>query len=259
MASNSASNVAVAGGYASSAPAPVAPPMPSSEATTARVEVDASATADASVESSEAQAEKRVMKAMERVLDEWFVTGITRAGAMKFIQDKICKGDVEECRRVRQWLLLRMNGRTWDHGIDMMCRTAENVPGLGSFHVWPRERMPWLAQVEEQHGDILAEILAARSRERSSQPSGFQPYRDPHHKGAEDRAAKDGIGVEGVDRGMWNVLYLFLNHKRFEDNCARFPKTIAAIEKVFPRQYSHAFFLSFDTWNTYCKTPWTFE
>lgn len=123
----------------------------------------------------------------------------------------------------------------------MMCRTPENVPGLGSFHVWPRERMPWLANVEANHSDILAELLSVRFAD-SGKPSGFQPYRDPHHKGADDRIAKDGVGVEGVDRGMWNVLYLFLNHKRFEENCERFPKTIAMIEKAFPRQYSHAFF-----------------
>merc|ERR1712066_23384 len=34
----------------------------------------------------------------------------------------------------------------------------------------------------------------------------------------------------------------YLNHKRFEENCARFPATLKAIEEAFPRQYSHAFF-----------------
>ena len=33
----------------------------------------------------------------------------------------------QECQHVRQWLLLRMNGRVWDHGIPLMCRSAENV------------------------------------------------------------------------------------------------------------------------------------
>eukprot|EP00913_Durusdinium_trenchii_P000918 g849.t1 len=70
-----------------------------------------------------------------------------------------------------------------------------------------------------------------------SAPSGFQPYRDPIHPSGETRRAADGLGVEGVDKGMWNVLYLFLNHKQFEDNCIRFPKT-----EAFPRHYSHAFF-----------------
>eukprot|EP00931_Biecheleriopsis_adriatica_P060910 TRINITY_DN36595_c0_g1_i1.p1 TRINITY_DN36595_c0_g1~~TRINITY_DN36595_c0_g1_i1.p1 ORF type:complete len:384 (+),score=71.69 TRINITY_DN36595_c0_g1_i1:174-1154(+) len=179
---------------------------------------------------------------MDRVLDEWFVTGIHRAGAKKFIQDKICKQDDEECRRVRQWLLLRMNGRFWNHGIPMMCRTAENVPNLRSQPIWRREDMPWLGAVEARHSEILAELLAARQQSASGPLSGFQPYRDPHHAGAEDRVAADGIGVEGVDRGAWNVLYLFLNHKKFEENCMRFPATISAIQEAFPRHYSHAFF-----------------
>jgi len=64
--------------------------------------------------------------------------------------------------------------------------------------------------------------------------SGFQPYLDPK---------PDGMGaVPGTDSGQWNVLYLFLNHKRFDENCEKFPETVAAIERVFPRHYSHAFF-----------------
>ena len=33
----------------------------------------------------------RVLGALEKVLDDWFVTGIHRAAARKFIQEKICK------------------------------------------------------------------------------------------------------------------------------------------------------------------------
>lgn len=179
----------------------------------------------------------RVLTAVEKVLDEWLVTGLHRAGARKFIQDKICKGDAEECQHVRQWLLLRMNGRVWEHGIPLMCRSAENVPGLRSMPVWPREETAWLSAVEARHSEILAELMAVR---KTPELSGFQPYRDPVH--SQGRPAADGLGVEGVDRGMWNVLYLFLNHKQFEDNCLRFPKTIAAIQEAFPRHYSHAFF-----------------
>jgi len=183
----------------------------------------------------------RVLVAVDRVLDEWFVTGIHRAGAKKFIKDKVAS-DGEACSRLRRWLLLRMNGRTWDHGQPLMCRTAENVPGLRSRHVWSREDFPWLGGVDARHPEILAELLAAREGGSGGGTSGFQPYRDPVSGGSQARVAKDGIGAEGVDTGMWNVLYLYLNHKRFEDNCARFPATIRAIEEAFPRQYSHAFF-----------------
>jgi len=181
-----------------------------------------------------------VFAAVDKVLDQWLVTGIHRAGAKKFIKDKICaQSGVEDCLRVRQWLLLRMNNKLWEHGHPMMCSTPENVPSLRALHVWPREALPWLADVEARHGEILEELIAARGAEGAS---GFQPYRDPVSASTADRAAKDGIGAEGVDSGAWNVMYLYLNHKRFEENCERFPATIRAINEVFPRQYSHAFF-----------------
>lgn len=183
-------------------------------------------------------AEDRIRAAVDRVLDEWFVTGIHRAGAKKFIKDRVANSEDEECRRLRGWWVLRMNGRVWEHGMPLRCRTAENVPGLRSHEVWPREAFPWLAGVEARHSEILEELLAARGG--ADGPSGFQPYRDP--VSGNSRAAADGIGAEGVDVGMWNVLYLFLNHKTFEDNCARFPAAVRMIREAFPRHYSHAFF-----------------
>lgn len=189
------------------------------------------------------EASDRVWASVDKVLDEWFVTGMHRAGAQKFIKDRICaeKGAVD-CARVRKWLLLRMNKRTWDHGHPLMCRTAENVPDVRCMHVWPKDATPWLAKLEACHGEIVEELLSARNGAGGATPSGFQPYRDPVTPSTESRAAADGVGVEGVDSGMWNVLYLYLNHKRFEDNCERFPATIRAINEVFPRHYSHAFF-----------------
>lgn len=192
--------------------------------------------------SAEQTPEERIVAALDRVLDEWFVTGIHRAGARKFIRDRVASEDAE-CKRLRQWLLLRMNGRVWDHGLPLRCRVPENVPGLRSHHVWPREAFAWLTAVEAQYPAILAELMAARSRGvGGGERSGFQPYRDPSSQGSEGRAAADGVGVEGVDAGAWNVLYLYLNHKQFEENCSRFPETVRTISEVFPRQYSHAFF-----------------
>lgn len=135
----------------------------------------------------------------------------------------------------------------WDHGYKLMCRVPENVPGLRSHHVWPRKALPWLANLDLRHGEILQELCAVRSvgapaTEEGAPLSGFQPYRDPYSENSSTPRAEDGIGVEGVDRGMWNVLYLYLNHKQFTDNCERFPATMRAISDVFPRHYSHAFF-----------------
>merc|ERR1719299_181288 len=94
------------------------------------------------------------------------------------------------------------------------------------------------------HQTVLEELMSARASGSQKEVSGFQPYRDPvpSNGAGPNRVPSDGIGVEGVDRGAWNVLYLYLNHKRFEENCARFPATLKMIEETFPRQYSHAFF-----------------
>lgn len=181
----------------------------------------------------------RVLTAVDRVLDDWFVSGIHRVAAKKFIKDRVANVDDAECQRLRQWMVLRINGRVWNHGQALMCRTAENIPGLRSFHVWPRSEFSWLSTVESRHAEILQELLAARN---SGSASGFQPYRDPVSTDTASRMATDGIGTEGVDAGMWNVLYLYLNHKQFDDNCERFPATIRMIDEVFPRHYSHAFF-----------------
>mmetsp|Transcript_14522 Transcript_14522/g.43334 ORF Transcript_14522/g.43334 Transcript_14522/m.43334 type:complete len:351 (+) Transcript_14522:17-1069(+) len=197
---------------------------------------------DPTEEPADGGPEERVLAALDRVLDEWFVTGIHRAGARKFVKDRVATADAE-CQRLRQWLLLRMNGRIWEHHMPLRCRVPENVPGLRSHHIWPREAFPWLAGVEARHAAILGELLAARRGPGGcGAPSGFQPYRDPPSAGAGGRAAADGVGVEGVDAGAWNVLYLYLNHKQFDSNCSRFPETVRAINDAFPRQYSHAFF-----------------
>jgi len=176
---------------------------------------------------------------IDKVLDDWFVLGIHRAGAKKFIQDRIANPDDAECSRLRQWWLLQLNGRVWAHGLPLMCHASENVPGLRSHHIWPNESLPWLKTVEGHFEQIREELIAARS-DGLSRLSGFQPYRDP--VGSNREAAADGVGAEGVDRGAWNVLYLHLNHKRFDENCERFPATMRAIDEVFPRHYCHAFF-----------------
>ncbi|CAK9074961.1 unnamed protein product [Durusdinium trenchii] len=155
--------------------------------------------------------------------------------------------EVRQVRRVRQVSRLRMKkrlaaiaGGDGDPHVVMV-----ELQELASHHPYSYELVRsilnrWELRVGcARQGEILAELMAVR---KTSAPSGFQPYRDPIHPSGETRRAADGLGVEGVDKGMWNVLYLFLNHKQFEDNCIRFPKTVRAIEEAFPRHYSHAFF-----------------
>jgi aspartate beta-hydroxylase len=50
------------------------------------------------------------------------------------------------------------------------------------------------------------------------------------------------VGNESIDRGRWNVYYLFLHDIKFDKNIEQCPRTVEIIEKLVPRQYNHAFF-----------------
>jgi aspartate beta-hydroxylase len=112
-----------------------------------------------------------------------------------------------------------------------MAPNPDNFP-LRANPVWPKDAFEWLGELRASAEEIRSELLEARGDQK---PTGFQPYLDPKQDGT-------GGGEPGTDRGQWNVLYLFLNHKKFPEACEKFPKTVAAIERVFPRHYSHAFF-----------------
>eukprot|EP00398_MALV-I-01_sp_L67-1_P000931 gene931-263_t len=176
-----------------------------------------------------------VTKALNRVLDDWFVTGFSRFAAKQFIKKKL-EGD--SCERVREWLLLRMNNKYWQHGFDRRSITGDNIPNLRSHPIWKNEHFSWIGDVQEQYANVLQEILALRKNASTF----FRPYRDPVNDiNTNEKQADDGVGVEATDRGQWNVLYFLLNHKRFEENCKACPVTVNLVENILPRQFSHAF------------------
>merc|ERR1712096_205567 len=112
-------------------------------------EASAAEVPEAPVASDEDSADDRrvqkMLDAVDRVLDEWFVTGLQRAASKSFIQKRIANPEDKAVQRLRRWWILRINGKTWDHGIPNMCRTAENIPDLRAHNVWPRVEFPWLA------------------------------------------------------------------------------------------------------------------
>ena len=203
---------------------------------------------------SENSAEKRILEATEKVLDEWFVTGITRWGLQKFIKEKIADAENTKVARVRKWLLLRMNAKMWQHKIERMVVCPENIPDLRSYPVWTSktsEKFAFLTELENAYEGIRDEVVSLRG------DCEFQPYRDAAPETSGDtsessyssstsenkrhRKTRVEPGVEATTSGNWNVLYLHLNHKKF-DVLDKLPKTKHAIEKIFPRHYSHAFF-----------------
>lgn len=107
--------------------------------------------------------------------------------------------------------------------------------GLRALPFWEVEmpEMQWLRDVEASFADVREELMQLREHK------GFQPYRQPAWS---TKLASPDVGAVSHDSGDWNVFYLFLHNQRFEENCARCPKTCALIERVAPRQYKHAFF-----------------
>jgi len=94
--------------------------------------------------------------------------------------------------------------------------------------------MPWMKAFEDNFEVIRTELLGLRALK------GFQPYRGPSW--ISDMPAKDGVGSESIDKGQWNVYYLFLHDLKFDMNCKNCPLTVKIIEEHVPRQYHHAFF-----------------
>lgn len=86
---------------------------------------------------------------------------------------------------------------------------------------------------EDNYEVVKEELLSLRKLK------GFQPYRGPSW--ISNIRAKDGVGNLSNDSGQWNVFYLFLHDMKFEENCAKCPKTVELIEKFLPRHYQHAF------------------
>ncbi|CAD7922197.1 unnamed protein product [Amoebophrya sp. A25] len=201
--------------------------------------------------SAEANRERMILDAADRLLEENFVSGVVKMGCQAFIRKKLCNPDATDVARVRKWFLLRINNQMWRHNMQSRVLSTDNIPVEQNYDVWPEdnERFPFLGELRKRFPAIRNEILSLRGR-----VSGFQPYRDPrpnsteavdHSESKEGTSSKskreDLPGVSATSSGCWNVLYLYLNHKRFDDNLAQLPETRKAIEEVFPRHYSHAF------------------
>ena len=194
---------------------------------------------EAAVSSMETKLEASAVSSMETkleaFLDDFYCSGIIRVACRRFLQKSLFQPDAA---RVRKWVLLKLNHQLWRHGIANRVLHPDNIPDLRSLPVWSVGEFPWFCELERRFPAIRAEVLGMRGRTK------FQPYRDPAPSANTPSIANPGesttSGVEATCSGAWNVLYLFLNHKRFEA-CDDLPETVRAIEEVFPNHYHHAF------------------
>jgi aspartate beta-hydroxylase len=90
-------------------------------------------------------------------------------------------------------------------------------PGLPQVQFYEREALPWLGEIEARTDEIRGELLEVMKEE-----AAFKPY-------VERTSAEQGMHSL-VDNPEWSAFYLWKNGVRVDENAARCPKTVAAME-----------------------------
>ena len=204
----------------------------------AKIEAALQAAEDSDDEDENYAQNDKVWKRVEGVLSEYALTTLGMAAAKKWVR---LMGDPknEELARLRQWLLMRVNGRkrappptTWQAGC------PEIFAGLRASPVWDNALVESIVKpFEENFAAIRDELLALRSQK------GFQPLKLPSWASKKNTLpSPDGSGSVSHDAGDWNVFYLFLHEVQFPENCERCPVTVGLLKALGSRSYVHAFF-----------------
>ena len=116
------------------------------------------------------------------------------------------------------------------HALDMLTGKREihlqrpsvfYYPYLTQRQFFEREEFDWVPAFEAAAGDIKAELLAL-----IEEGADFRPYVEAE----KDRPHRDFHGL--LDSPEWTALYLWKDGALVEENAARLPKTIAALEQV---------------------------
>jgi hypothetical protein len=94
-------------------------------------------------------------------------------------------------------------------------------PGLPQKQFYEPEQFDWAAEVEAATADVRAEL-----GELLNQGAEFRPYVEQE----ENRPFRDFYGMHGDPN--WGAFYLWQDGALVEENAARCPRTLAALEKV---------------------------
>ena len=94
-------------------------------------------------------------------------------------------------------------------------------PGLPQTQFYEREQFGWAADLEAATADIQAELGAVLE-----QGAGFRPYVEQE----KNRPFRDFHGMHGDP--SWSAFYLWQDGALVEENAARCPRTVAALERV---------------------------
>ena len=168
---------------------------------------------------------ERLMK----LFKEYLLSEMTSLAAFKFIKDKFTS-EKKDCPNLIKWILMKINNKLLPDIYDKnQLGCPDIVPGLTIKGFWEPDCFPFVQELINNYEVIRDELITLREQK------GFQPYKSPNSY--TDMKAEDNMGTYAHDKGQWNVFYLFLHNLKFEDNCAKCPKTVSIIEKIIPRQY----------------------
>ena len=124
-----------------------------------------------------------------------------------------------DLRRVRGYAEQRAGQRK----IYQQQPTSGHFPYLPAIEFFDRDLFPWLDELERHTGEMREEILALWNEDMEK---GFRPYieRPP--------GSPLGQWEELNHSPRWSAWFFWENGKRHDANCARCPRTTAAIESL---------------------------
>jgi aspartyl/asparaginyl beta-hydroxylase (cupin superfamily) len=129
-------------------------------------------------------------------------------------------GAAAESRRINAFIE-RLTGR---RAVYQQQPTHFNYPGLPAIEFYDREPFPWLEGLEAATAAIRGEFLSVFADDKPSE--GFEPYVE----------YPDGIPLdqwaELNNSERWSAFHLKKSGRRIEENCARCPKTLAALADI---------------------------
>ncbi|CAG9315896.1 unnamed protein product [Blepharisma stoltei] len=185
------------------------------------------------MEETSPMSETVLMEKIQKFFDEFHLNALQRAGAMKFIKEKISNPDDLSVNHIREWMLAKLNNKRIPPIAPMQRGCPEIIPGLRAHPWWDANEFPWIRDIEANYEVIKSELLALYNK------GGFQPYRGPSW--AVGIPSQD-VGTQSHTSGDWNVFYLYLHGMSFDENLAKCPETVRVINTYVPRHYEHAFF-----------------